>query len=102
MKKLGKILFLAASVSLFTAASSHAQIEVRIRPAAPRVVVRNRPPRPSRRHIWVAEGWRVSGGRYVYTPGYWALPPRGRTHWVAGHWNDTPRHGYVWIPGHWS
>jgi hypothetical protein len=103
MKKVSKILFLAFSVSLFAAASSNAQIEVSIRPVRPRtVVITNRPPAPSRRHIWVSEGWVVRGGRYVYRPGYWALPPRGRAQWIPGHWRDTPRRGSVWVEGHWS
>ena len=101
MKKLSKILFLAVSVSLFTAVKSHAQIEVSIRPVVPRerVIVR-RPPPPSRRHVWVEAGWRVRGGRYVYRAGYWALPPRGYARWIPGHWRDTPRRGYIWVRGH--
>jgi len=102
MKKLSRILFLAASVSLFTAVESHAQIEVSIRPVAPRerVVVR-RPPPPSPRHVWVDEGWKVEGHSYVYMPAHWAIPPHGRIHWIAGHWRETPRHRSVWEPGHW-
>lgn len=103
MKKLSKVLFLAVSVSLFTAVKSHAQIEVSIRPVVPRerVIVR-RPPPPSRRHVWVEAGWRVRGGRYVYRAGYWALPPRGYARWIPGHWRDTPRRGYIWVRGHWA
>lgn len=101
MKKLSKILFLAISVSLFTAANSNAQIEVRIRPVRPRTVIITRPRQPSRAHVWVAEGWRVTNGRYVYRPGYWAVPPRGRHVWVAGHWMETRRRGQIWVRGHW-
>src|ERR1700743_3416708 len=101
MKKLSKVLFLALSVSLFTAASSHAQIEVRVRPVFPRTRVVVRPPAPSRNHVWVSEGWKVQGNQYVYRPGYWALPPRGRHQWVAGHWKDTPRRGSIWVKGYW-
>jgi len=102
MKNLSKVLFLAASLSLFTAANSNAQIEVRIRPVVPRAVVVVRPRQPSRAHVWVSEGWRLRGNRYVYRAGYWALPPRGYRVWVPGHWRDTPRRGFIWVRGHWA
>jgi hypothetical protein len=101
MKKISKVLFLALSVSLFTAASSHAQIEVKIRPVFPSTRVVVKPRQPSRTSVWVAEGWKVQGNRYVYRPGYWAVPPRGKRAFVAGYWKDTPRRGSVWVKGYW-
>lgn len=101
MKKFSKVLFLAASVSVFTAVSSHAQIEVKIRPVFPRERVVIRPAAPSRAHVWVAEGWKVQGNRYVYRPGYWAIPPRGKHVFVAGYWKETPRRGQIWVHGYW-
>jgi len=98
MKKLSRVLFLVAAVSLFTAVKSNAQIVVRVRP---RVVAVVAPARPSPRHVWVAQGWQVRGGVYVARPGYWALPPHPGAVWIAGHWRDTPR-GSVWIEGHWA
>jgi hypothetical protein len=86
--------------SLFSIASSNAQIIVRVRPhrPGPAVVVRAR--RPSPRHVWVSEEWTPNGGAYAYHAGYWALPPHPRAVWIAGHWANRPS-GSVWIPGHW-
>jgi len=103
MKKFSKILFLALTFLIFAGVKSYAQIEVSIRPAVPRAyVVARRPPPPSRRHVWVEAGWRVSGRGYAYRPGYWALPPRGHSRWVVGHWKQTPRRGNIWVEGHWA
>ncbi|HVV54119.1 MAG TPA: hypothetical protein VHC47_02270 [Mucilaginibacter sp.] len=99
MKKYVKILFLAGALSVFGVTASQAQqVVIRVRPAEPARIAP--PPRPSGRHVWVEGEWVVKGGAYVYTPGYWALPPRPRAIWVRGHWRHT-RRGWVWIPGHW-
>ena len=103
MKKLNRLFFIAFALMTFGAVKSFAQIEVSIRPAVPReyVVVR-RPPPPSPSHMWVEAGWRWDGARYVYRPGYWAIPPRPRAVWIPGHWRETRRHGAIWIEGHWT
>lgn len=100
MKKITRIMMLIGVASLFAVSSSNAQIFVRVRPnrPGPAVVVRTAPPSP--RHVWVDEEWVSHRGRYVYRPGYWALPPRPGRVWVAGRWDDRPR-GSVWISGHW-
>ena len=103
MKKLSRIFFIAFAISAFGAVKSFGQIEVSIRPVVPEAYVSvRRPPPPSADHVWVAEGWRWDGARYVYRPGYWALPPHPHAVWVPGHWKDTRRHGTIWKEGHWA
>jgi hypothetical protein len=98
MKKLTKILMLAAGMLLFASVSTYAQhIYVSVRPTPP-VIVRTTAPSP--RHIWVGEEWTVRNGVYVHTGGYWALPPHRGMIWVSGHWAHE-RGGEYWIPGHW-
>jgi hypothetical protein len=99
MKKYVKVLFLALSLSAFTAAKSSAQsIYIGVRPTEPARV--ERPPAPSRDHVWVEGEWEVRDGRYAYKPGYWILPPRPHARWIRGHWRHYP-HGWGWVPGHW-
>jgi hypothetical protein len=90
----------AIAVSCLGAIPADAQLIVRVRPRAPRVVV-TRPPAPSPRHVWIQEDWRVNRGRYDYAGGRWEAPPDARSVWVPGHWKHTPRRGWVWKPGHW-
>ncbi|MEO6668116.1 MAG: hypothetical protein ABIN36_01485 [Ferruginibacter sp.] len=77
---------------------SNAQVVIKVRPGPP--VVRVRPVTPGPRHIWVDGEYAWRGGTYVYTDGYWAVPPSRRTHWKAGHWKHR-RDGWIWIPGRW-
>jgi hypothetical protein len=99
MKSITKKTFLAVAIALSCGVTSaSAQIYVNVRPRHDVVVVR--PVAPGPRHVWVDEDWRQDHGRYVYSGGYWAAPPRRGGAWVPGHWRDTPR-GSVWIGGHW-
>lgn len=99
MKKFVKILFLAGALTMFGAAKSNAQsIYIGVRPAEPARIAP--PPAPSPNHVWVEGEWEARGGRYVYKPGYWVLPPRPHARWVRGHWRHY-RGGWAWIPGHW-
>jgi hypothetical protein len=108
MKKISRILIVLAVVSLAAFTKAKAQeigisLAIGHRPAAYEAVERNHPPRPSGRHIWVAEEWTWRNGAYVYVPGYWSLPPRAGGYWVKGHWYKRPNApGYKWIPGHWG
>lgn len=82
-------------------AESTAQVVVRVRPARPRTaVVVHIPPSPSPRHVWVAEDWRPRGRGYVWSGGYYVVPPHPRAAWIPGHWVNRHR-GWVWIPGRW-
>lgn len=85
-------------IAFFIGFAANAQFVVRVRPAAP--VVRVRSACPSPKHVWVGGNYNWSGGQYVYTDGYWAVPPAGGRVWVDGHWKQK-RRGWVWVPGHW-
>jgi WXXGXW repeat (2 copies) len=103
MKKITRILMLAAAVSFFAVTKSNAQISINVqlkRPAQYEDNERNHPHRPSPNHIWIAEEWVANGnGGYNYRPGRWDLPPT--IHRVAGYWGKTAN-GWAWIPGHWD
>ena len=107
MKKITKILILVAVVSLSAFTKAKAQVDIGVnlqlnRPAQYEHNERFHPNRPSPRHVWVAEEWVWGGGRYVYKPGYWALPPREGGAWVPGHWVKREyRPGFRWVAGHW-
>ena len=99
MKKITKVLFLAGALSVFAVTQSHAQrVFINVRPAEPVRVAP--PPAPSRNHIWVEGEWEERGGRYVYKPGYWVVPPHRHARWTPGHWRHF-RGGWGWVPGHW-
>src|ERR1700691_3851067 len=108
MKKITKILFLVAVVSLSAFTKAKAQVDIGVnlqlnRPAQYENNERFHPNRPSPRHVWVAEEWVWQGGRYNYKPGYWALPTNAGSLGIKGHWQKrTAGPGWKWAPGHWS
>ena len=109
MKKVTRILTLLAVVSLSAFTKAKAQVDIGVnlqlnRPAEYERNERVHPPRPSANHIWVAEEWTTVGGKYVYAPGHWVLPPRRGAYWIKGYWQHRRRggRGYFWVPGHWS
>lgn len=85
-------------IAFFIGFTATAQFVIRVRPAAP--VVRVRSACPSPKHVWVGGNYNWRGGQYVYTDGYWAIPPANGRIWVDGHWKQK-RRGWVWVPGHW-
>ena len=76
---------------------AHAQV-VYVEKAPPPIAVERRPPKPTRRALWIDGHWRWTGRTYNWVPGRWERNPRGA--WVAGHWDKRPR-GWVWVPGRW-
>lgn len=102
MRQLIKIGAIALLLAAGDVTNSDAQIVVRVRPNRPSVVVTNRPPQPTPRHVWVDEDWRARGRRYNWHGGYWTAPPRRYPNaaWVPGHW-ESRRGGNVWVGGHW-
>jgi hypothetical protein len=84
-------------IAMFSLASCAPVYVVRERPHE---VVYNRPPPPSREHIWVSGDWYWAGGGYQWREGHWDRP-RGHARWADGHWQNTSR-GYKWVPGHWQ
>ena len=98
MKKYLKIIIVLFVIAM-NSSSAYAQLVIRVRPAAPRVV---RIAAPSPRHVWIEEDWALRNNAYAYTGGRWAEPPAGYSVWVPGHWKQTPRRGWVWKPGRWK
>lgn len=83
---------------LFGTLTTNAQIIIKVRPGPP--VVRVRPVSPGPRHIWINGEYILQGNRYIYTDGYWAVPPPNYRYWKEGHWKKR-RGGWIWIRGHW-
>lgn len=94
MKKMAIYLSLLIGIGFISSCTVTAV--VRERPAE---VVYERPPAPSREHIWITGDWVWSGGRYQWHEGHWERRREGVV-WDNGHWQDT-RGGWKWIPGHW-
>lgn len=76
-------------------------IELGAGPPALRVETYGRP--PSRRHVWVPGHWQWSrrAHDWVWRPGRWRVPPRGRGYWIP---ETYERRGDRWITieGRWS
>lgn len=95
----GVFVALAAVAALAWPALSQAQVYVRVGPPPPphQVVV----VRPGPAYVWTPGYQSWSGGRYVWVPGRWRMPPAGYRVWVAGRWVASPR-GWYWVSGHWA
>jgi hypothetical protein len=91
---------LLVGLASLTAARAEARtrVYVRIGPPAPIVEVR---PAPVRGRVWVGGYHHWNGRAYVWTPGRWTAPPRGRAVWVAPRWVHDRRHGWYFVAGHW-
>jgi hypothetical protein len=97
MKKFFSVGILALALAIGEA--NAAEVFVRFGPPPPprrEFIVR----RPSLRHVWVPGYYRWAGHHYVWTNGYWAMPPRPHAVWVPGYW-QARRGGQVWIGGYW-
>jgi hypothetical protein len=55
---------------------------------------------PSPRHMWVPGRYVYKSNSYQRSPGYYQIPPRGRTQYVEGSWNQS-RKGYRYQGGGW-
>jgi len=86
------------SMLILTAEASAQRIYVRVGP--PRPVIERRVVAPGPRHVWVPGAYRWDARRYVWSPGYWALPPRPRAAWVPAYW-ERDRRGWFFVEGHW-
>jgi hypothetical protein len=93
ISKLGIMLTLAGSLFMTSCAGSYYVSDQPVEP------VYDRPVAPYEGAVWIGGEWGWSGGRYVYTRGYWAHPRAGRAY-VTGGWYHTAR-GYRWHRGHW-
>jgi WXXGXW repeat (2 copies) len=97
MKKYFSKIIMMFVIAISFSAAAEAQFVVKIRPAFP--IHRVRPACPSPAHVWVGGNYRWYNGRYNYSDGYWAAPPRAGYRWVEGHWKNN-RRGWYWVPGH--
>jgi hypothetical protein len=92
-------LLVSTGVSL-GAARADASTRVYVSVGPPVAVAQVRPVMPGPRHVWVDGYQRWNGTAYVWVPGRWALPPRGRVAWVPGRWVHD-RHGWYYVAGRW-
>ncbi len=96
-----KVIFLSLTLFILSGFSinTNAQIIVKVRPKAPKVVIVPHKARPN--HVWIAGHWKVNkSGRYVWVKGHWVKKRHGYV-WVNGHWKKV-RGGWIWVPGHWK
>ena len=91
------VVFLFVASTFFINACSPAYVATQ-----PTYVEVIRPPQPSVAHIWIGNEWVYNSRARNYSsrPGYWAVPPRGRTY-QQGQWNSNNR-GHIWISGRWN
>ena len=83
-----------------TASRAEASTQIYVRIGPPAHVVDVRPVRPGRHYVWRDGYHRWNGHRYVWTHGYWTVPPRAHAHWVPAHWVHN-YHGWYLVRGHW-
>jgi len=67
-------------------------------PPAPQVGVVGVAPGPG--FIWIDGFYDLRGGRWVWSPGYWARPPHRHSAWVKPYWEHRGNR-YVFHRGHW-
>jgi YXWGXW repeat-containing protein len=68
--------------------------------APPPIRVETYGPAPGPDFVWITGYWAYRSNAYVWVPGRWDRPPRGRRHWEDGRWEQ---HGdrYRWRDGRW-
>jgi hypothetical protein len=77
-----------------------ARIGVYARTAPPPLRIETYGPPPGPMYVWIGGYWAWRTGTYVWVPGRWAVPPRGRRAWVPGRW-DRRGDRYIWRDGRW-
>ena len=87
--------------ALIFASLSLASCTVGIPEGPPNAVVEIVPVAPSPRHIWVGGYYGYRENRYIWNPGSYQLPPRGRTGWTQGVYRQNNRGNHVFVRGHW-
>ncbi len=96
-----KLIFLSLTLFILSgfALQTNAQVIIKVKPKAPKVVVVHKKARPN--HVWIAGHWKVNRyGKYVWVGGHWVKKRHGYI-WINGHWKKV-RGGWVWVPGHWK
>jgi hypothetical protein len=95
---LGTLVLAGSLFATSACAAPRGRLYVRVGPPAPIVEARVVAPGPG--YVWVQGYHRWDGGRYVWVPGRWELPPRARAVWVPAHW-QRDRRGWYFVEGHW-
>jgi len=93
---LGAVLALGATTVLPVSAEAAVNIDVRIAPPAPRIVV---VPAPRPGYVWAPGYWRYRGHRHVWVDGYW-IRERPGYRWEPDHW-EAVGPAYRFHRGHW-
>ncbi|HEX3748860.1 MAG TPA: hypothetical protein VHW09_33270 [Bryobacteraceae bacterium] len=89
--------FLVAGM-LMGGCAARGAVVVGFAPPAPRYAVIGRAPGPG--YVWTEGFYDYRGGRYEWTAGRWARPPRRHAEWVPGSW-EHGRRGYEFRRGYW-
>jgi hypothetical protein len=94
------MLFGLVAATLTAVGCGRGYVGVYARTAPPPVRVETYGPAPSPGDIWINGYWGYGTNSYVWIPGRWDRPPRGRRRWEDGRWE---RHGdrYRWYDGRW-
>ncbi len=98
MKSSIRKLALALVILIASTAALSAQVYVKIRPVIP---IQQRPPQPSRSHVWIREEWQPNGDRYQFSGEHWETPPHPGNRWRNGHWRRHGGRGHEWVRGNW-
>ena len=68
----------------------------------PEPIVEIIPAAPSPSHVWVSGYYGYRGNRYVWSPGFYSVPPRGRTIWYKGSYFQNRKGYHVYKRGYWK
>jgi len=107
MKKLIKITFLLAAVTLFSVAKTQAQVSVGVtlqaNIAPPAIPVYTQPPCPEDGYLWEPGywSWDSTQNDYYWVPGVWVAPPSAGLYWTPGYWGYDGN-VYLFHAGYWG
>ncbi len=99
MKRIKYLAILFIGLVIFTIQQANAQIIVRIKPHAPKVVL-IKTKAPLKGFVWREGHWKIHKNKYVWVKGHWVKKRRNHV-WVKGYWKHMNR-GWVWVPGRWT
>ena len=98
MKKTGLLAIVLGAVSLAGCGGYGYAAYATVPPPPVRVEAFGVAPGPG--YVWAQGYYTYRGNNYVWVPGGWRRPPRGRTTWVPGSWENRGGR-YHFHEGHW-